>query len=342
MKIHSLKVNGIGDFHKEISLPVDELGDAPLVAITGLNGAGKTTLLECIIALMDGDMPTRGAVAVLANAKDSYIEGVYETERKYRLRRTINATLKKPKVEAYIWSEDGTPVGGSDGKQTTFKAEVEKLFPSRAVYLSSGFASQGRVGQFLEISKAERKALFADLIGLEYLQKLSKAAAERLKTAEVKLTELRATIAAYEEQAKRQEPLAEQVKAKRVELDNHGRMAKKAEAAAVSAREKFEEWRETSAKLEQQFAEAQAELREAKQNHNHLAEQMIRTKRDLARVLSEQEVLQTKLAQKDQLEATVNAVDDDRLPQVDAEIAKIRKAVDTHHDAEREWRSRRY
>ncbi|MHC4864645.1 MAG: AAA family ATPase [Planctomycetota bacterium] len=339
MKIHSLKVNGIGDFNEEISLP--ELGDASTIAVTGLNGVGKSTFLECILALLDGDMPSRGPVAALAKAKNSYIEGVLETDRIYRLRRTINATLKKPKIEAYIWSENGTPIGGSDGKQTTFAAEVSKVFPSRAVYLSSGFASQGRVGQFLEISKAERKALFADLIGLEHLQKLSQASADRAKTAEARLTELRAKVAAFEEQASGLETLKEQINAKRTEAANHQDKREKAENEAVLVREKLDKWREKAAKLDQSVTEANADLREAKQNHERVSEHLERTKKDIVRVASEQGVLRTKIAKKDKLEAIVSSADDNRLPQVDDEISKIRKAIDAHHDVERGWRSRR-
>jgi DNA repair exonuclease SbcCD ATPase subunit len=104
-------------------------------------------------------------------------------------------------VEAYLFNGDGTPI--NDGKQKTFDAEIAKRFPSQRVYLSSGFAAQKRGGQFLEISKAERKSLFAEMLGLGYLQTLSETAGKKASGLEDTISGKQAAIAALEAPADR-------------------------------------------------------------------------------------------------------------------------------------------
>lgn len=199
MRVRELSIKGIGRLHEQTGIPTDKLNGAGIVAVRGLNGAGKTTLIECIPGLVYGSVPSHGLLSAMANANDSFVEAVIETDQAYRLRRVINATLKTPKVEAYLFDSAGNPL--NDGKQTTFAAEVARRFPSEKVYMASGFAAQKRGGQFLEVSKVERKELFAEMLGLGDLQRLSEAAAARASSIESEVAILKAKCEAYEEKA---------------------------------------------------------------------------------------------------------------------------------------------
>lgn len=295
MKILSLKAQGIGWLRDEVSIPIEELGDAAVVAVTGLNGAGKTSLFELILALLDGSTPSHGAVAAMACDKNAYIEAVIETDQPYRLRRTIDATLRKPKVDAYIWDKDGNPIGDSDGKQTTFAVERGKRFPSKAVYLASGFTSQERDGQFLKIPKTERKALFVEMLQLEYLQKLSKEAGERAKVLEARLVELRAKIDVLQENADRKAELKIDCKFAKDDLGDAVKKREQAEKDAAESRKKIEAWSEKSHRLEREVDEATVALRDAQSHKDQLEEKIAEANKTIAEIVGRGDLVEASL-----------------------------------------------
>ena len=186
MKILSMKLGGIGVFSEPTIVPIAELGDASLVAIVGDNGSGKTTLVESIPGCIYRTMPSRGAVAGLANSRDSHIEHTVDLGgREITSRLMINGTAKTPTSEAYL-SEDGEPM--TSGKVRDYATKVAELFPSSDVFMSSAFAAQGGDGSFLSLPVAERKQLFAKLLGLGRLQEMSDDAGERGRAASTQLT----------------------------------------------------------------------------------------------------------------------------------------------------------
>ncbi|NIR28669.1 MAG: hypothetical protein GWN84_04985, partial [Gammaproteobacteria bacterium] len=108
---------------------------------------------------------------------------------------------------------------------------------SKGLYLASGFAAQKRNGQFLEVSKADRKALFADMLGFEHLQALSEEAGKQAKALEGELAKHDAKREALE--AKKGQ--VEQLTAKLAEANNTLADATEARAALEEEQKKAHE-----------------------------------------------------------------------------------------------------
>jgi exonuclease SbcC len=337
MKLKSLKGKGIGGCRKEFSLPVDQLADNDrIIAITGGNGAGKTTLFECLPGVLYGDVPSHGSLAAMANDAGSFVDGVVETDQAYRLLRKIKATRKQPVTEAYIFDAEGSPL--NDGKQSTFTEQVAKRFPSKDTYLASGFSAQGRDGQFLEISKADRKALFADMIGCGHLQKLSEASGKRAIEIEKGLGESRAAIEALDKTAACRDERAKSLEASEETLAHVTKTREQVEFESAENRRKLDAWTEEKAKLDRDVTMAEGDLRDAKNQHAHATEWLDRLNGDLAKSTAQLATLRSKIGQRDALEKVVACTVDDRLAEVEKELVETRKDIDFYHNAEREWR----
>lgn len=338
MKLLSLKLRGIGRFRDEVSLPVEQLNGDRVVAIAGRNGAGKSTIIESILGALWGDMPSRGTVARMAHARDSFVELGVETDQRYTIRRAINAVLKTPKTEVYLFGPAGEPL--SDGKAGTFESEISKRFPSEAIFLASGFSAQRREGQFLEISKADRKSLFAEMLGLGHLQALADAAGARAAGAEAELVKHRARAEALTAQAAQRDRLADEV-----------RGSEGAHAMAVAAREDAERragetraavdaWRERAAELQQAVTSARAAVDAATKQHAHLAEKLAGEQQRLAKLSAQRAGLEGRLQQRAALEREATVVDAEDLAAAEAELVVVRAAHQAASEAVLAWERR--
>lgn len=188
MKLDRLRLKGITCFHDAIDLDFSKV-PAGLVAIVGENGSGKTTLMEAFAGAVYGELPTRGSVAKYATEKDSYIDitAAFDTSGTYRARRNIDGV--KGGQDAVLERMD-TGVRLNDGKVTTFKVAVERIFPSLDTLLASALAVQSRRGSFATRDKAERKELFYALLGLNKYEEYAATARAGAAVLEKRIAEL--------------------------------------------------------------------------------------------------------------------------------------------------------
>lgn len=188
MKLDRLRLKGITCFHDSVDLDFTKIAPG-LIAIVGENGSGKTTLIETPAGAVFGELPTRGAVAKYATGKDSYLEvtTTFDTTGTYRARRNIDGV--KGIQEALLERMD-TGERLNDGKVTTFKAAVEKVFPTLDTLLASYLAVQSRRGGFATRDKAERKELFYALLGLNKYEEYAATARAGAAVLEKRITEL--------------------------------------------------------------------------------------------------------------------------------------------------------
>jgi len=327
MKLKKLKLQGIGCFHDEVELPIEALGDASIVCVRGLNGAGKSTLFECVPGLVYGHTPSRGLLTAMANRPDSFVEGVIETDQRYWLRRTINATRKQPKIEAYLFDGSDEPL--NDGKQTTFDHEVARRFPSGRVYLASGYAAQNRGGQFLEVSKAERKALFAEMLGLGMLQALSERARERASDQDAERQRLSSAIATLQPRSEIGPMLRGRLaEAHEAEVTARKRVAE-LERDAKKAQENLDAWTRQRGLLDETATKA----REAVLSADHAVERaqakFAAVKEGMAQNRKAQDEILARLRQRDELVRFAEGEDN---PQ---EIQRLESEIDSARNVDR-------
>lgn len=317
-----------------------------LVAVVGENGAGKSTFVECGPGALYGEVPSHGLLLGMATATDSMVEEVIETDQVYTLRRVMDGARRKQ--EAYIFDAAGKPL--NDGKVTTFKAEVERRFPSLRMYLASGFAAQKRNGQFLEAPKADRRALFAEMLGLGYLQALSKTAGEKAAEAERLAAELRSKAEVLRGRAGEAERAPFARAAASVAAACAAAAREEAERAADSAAVALDAWRTEAGRLDIEAERASGRLREALTTRDRAKEDVDSAQRRLPQLAAERAGLSARLEKRAAMEAAVarGAGAQGRLASIDQELAELRAAHNAAADARASaidqrdsWRSRR-
>jgi len=188
MRINKIRAKGLLRFVDPLEIDLEALGNG-LIAFVGANGSGKTSALEAIPAALWGDLPSRSRRLSLydrCHGRDAYLElelfeptGILSEVGQYTARVVLDAAQRKS--EFYL-SKHGTPV--VNGKEGPYREAIERLAGTRDLFLASVFAAQNKRGAILSLSRAERKVLFAELLGLERLGAIAQAAAARANDTE--------------------------------------------------------------------------------------------------------------------------------------------------------------
>ena len=173
-----LRLHGFTRFSTPVDLDLEGLPPG-LIAVVGPNGAGKTTLFESL-----GPMPLflefpsyPGSLRDVAIARNASLDlEVSHGGARYRLVVQVDpeAGGGAGKTEAYLYVHDGGGWASLAGPGVRAYAEaVARVFPPRELFLASVYAAQTGAGNFFDLRPAERKDLFAQLLGLEHLQQLA-------------------------------------------------------------------------------------------------------------------------------------------------------------------------
>lgn len=185
MRITALSFRGLTCFDEKAEINLDELPRG-LVAFVGHNGSGKTSALETIAAALYQDLPSRkktkslfdycnGDAFVRLEATDAGPSGSDDVVLELKLNPRARAS------EGYLWVNGQAVVAG---KMTELQAAVPKLFGSKTLFLATAFSSQSRRGSFLEIPRADRKALFVEMLGIEGIREVHARAKDQVSQAE--------------------------------------------------------------------------------------------------------------------------------------------------------------
>lgn len=177
MRIETLTLKGFLGFGGEVAL---DLRDVPagLIAICGPNGAGKTTVLEAAPATLFREWMSRGDVVNYATGRDSFLELRVGLDGRgtYVARLNVDGVKRGSDAVLSQIGPDGSTRFLNDGKVSTYAAAVAEIFPSREVLLASAFSAQNKAGSFTSLDRKNRKALFAELLGIERYQSMSEVA----------------------------------------------------------------------------------------------------------------------------------------------------------------------
>jgi len=190
----------------EIEIDIDQY-EPGLIALVGVNGAGKSTLIENMHPY--SQLLTRtGKLQDHFCLRDSFRDLYFTDERtgtEYRAFMTIDGQNKSGAVEYFLYRWD-TQLDEPEwvpatieinGRLAPYVTEILHLFGSIELYLRSAFVSQKQpknLPDLADATKGEKKALFRELGGLEYLEVYSKAASENAKMLESELTGIKAKL----------------------------------------------------------------------------------------------------------------------------------------------------
>ena len=166
-----------------------------MIALVGVNGAGKTTLIENLHPWPQ--MLTRsGKLQDHFMLRDSFRDLYFVDDRtgiEYRALLSIDGKNKSGSIEYHLYRNTGSgfePVPDINGRREVYIEKIEELFGSLQLYLKSAFISQRPSKSNPDLSdttKGEKKQLFAELAGVDYLAGYAEIAKEKAKTAEGEL-----------------------------------------------------------------------------------------------------------------------------------------------------------
>jgi exonuclease SbcC len=174
--------------------------DSGLIALVGSNGRGKTTLIENCHPYPQL-LTRKGKLQDHFCLRDSYREVIYE-DRSLKGRGhfvkfliQIDGQNKSGSCKYFIFDARGfanlecvnewVPRPGVDGTLKPYEEELGGIFGPVELYLRTAFATQRPTKNLPDLTDAtagEKKTLFVELAGIDYLQKFSEAANEKAKT----------------------------------------------------------------------------------------------------------------------------------------------------------------
>jgi exonuclease SbcC len=187
----------------EIDLNLEAVGPGVL-ALVGPNGAGKTTILEnlhpwpCMLT-RDGTLKDHFRL------RDSFRDLYFTDERTgthYRALIQINAATASGSTEYYLSRDTGNgfePMPGINGRKEPYEAAITALFGSLELYLKTAFQTQRpskASPDLAEATQGQRKALFGELAGLDYLERYRETCKARADELDGTIRMLDVTIAA--------------------------------------------------------------------------------------------------------------------------------------------------
>ncbi len=171
----------------EIFVNFDEFDDG-LIALSGKNGKGKTTFIENCHSYPQL-LTRKGTLKEHFRLRDSFREVIYRdvsTGAEKRFLIQIDGFTKSGGSKYFIFDRaagdtEWTPAAGIDGNLDPYKEAVQAVFGPLELYLRTAFITQRPnkdAPDLTEATKTEKKMLFANLAGIDYLQKFADAAKE--------------------------------------------------------------------------------------------------------------------------------------------------------------------
>ncbi|MDR0645384.1 MAG: hypothetical protein LBG05_10875 [Treponema sp.] len=183
--------------HKdEIFLDFDDYADG-LIALTGANGRGKTTLIENCHAYPQ--LLTRdGKLQSHFFLRDSFREVIYRNRaaggKLIKFLIQIDGQNKSGSCKYFVFDASGYPTltsdyewvprPGVDGNLKPYQEVLSGIFGPMELYLRTAFITQRptkNLPDLVDATAGEKKALFVELAGIDYLQRFADAAAEKAK-----------------------------------------------------------------------------------------------------------------------------------------------------------------
>ncbi len=205
MRIHSLRLRGIGPFQHEQRIDVDEVGRQGLFLLDGPTGAGKSTIVDAIVYALFGQTATEDGQDRMVSdflgedvPKDDrpFVELVFSTNAgAFRVRRepkspyiNRNGNAAHHNPTARLWrlpSEAAATAGDllASGNQEVGHEILALLGLNRDQVLSTMVLAQGQFATFLRAKSEDRRAILQSVFNTGPYERLQSALLEERKEA---------------------------------------------------------------------------------------------------------------------------------------------------------------
>jgi exonuclease SbcC len=194
---------GIGK--DEITINFDNYSNG-LIALTGANGRGKTTLIENCHPYPQLLTRTKGTLQRHFFLRDSFREVIYRKKifgksvSMVKFLIQIDGQNKSGSCKYFVFENDPassfldcpewTPRPGVDGNLKPYEEELNGIFGPMELYLRTAFITQRPTKNLPDLTDAtagEKKTLFVELAGIDYLQRFADGADAKSKLEEAKI-----------------------------------------------------------------------------------------------------------------------------------------------------------
>lgn len=381
----SLKLRGSTGIKKgigkdEISIDFDSY-DSGLIALTGENGKGKTTLIENCHPYPQL-LTRKGKLQDHFCLRDSFREVIYrdrDSNLMVKCLIQIDGETKSGSCNYYAYtSNDGgtnwNAVPGVDKNSTPYEEFVLSTFGPMELFLRTAFITQRPTKNLPDLTDAtagEKKTLFVELAGIDYLQKFADAANDRAKIAnqtahdaEIRVQTLELTVSRRSDVENDIKEAEKQLSAKNSELEQvtaDGKQAREELNAAMERanREKEREKKEKEIRISVSNLKAEIKGLENDRTQNENAangknanEALVQKYEALQETISEEQKKQTAVSEENSKRmadylAKKSAYDDkvreiekqrdmlsDQRVSIERDIDKARNSIKLHeHDA---------
>ena len=338
----------------EVSINFDSF-DSGLIALTGDNGKGKTTLIENCHPYPK--MLTRkDKLQEQFRLRDSFREVVYrdrDTGRMVKCVIQVDGETKSGSCnyfayESYDGGKSWSAVPGLDKNLKPYEEFVEATFGPLELYLRTAFITQRPTKNLPDLTDAtagEKKTLFVELAGIDYLQKFADAANEKVKSnenlvhdSEIRIQMLQNSLSRKSEIEKSLLESEKTAKEKQTELDGITASGKKAREELNGAQERFNAEKDRLNKenglkddvstLESEISNIESEISRNQEAAEKRAEN--------EKVIAEYEDLQKVIAEEQKKRAAINEANSAKMSdylqkksEFDEKIAEIKKNIET-------------
>lgn len=157
-----------------------------LASITGPNGAGKSSILDALTWSLFGNARAKKDQVINQQSDSALVILDFEYEQQlFRVRRTKQLG-KTELLEFYIRDQEGNhwrpltehSVGDTQNRiQSTLRLDYK-------TFINASFFLQGKADQFTQLSSGDRKAILANILGLEVWENYLKTTKEIRKDSE--------------------------------------------------------------------------------------------------------------------------------------------------------------
>lgn len=178
-----LTIQGFLSYKDSVEIDFEQIH---LASITGPNGAGKSSILDALTWSLFGNARAKKDQVINQQSDSALVILDFEYEQQlFRVRRTKQLG-KTELLEFYIRDQEGNhwrpltehSVGDTQNRiQSTLRLDYK-------TFINASFFLQGKADQFTQLSSGDRKAILANILGLEVWENYLKTTKEIRKDSE--------------------------------------------------------------------------------------------------------------------------------------------------------------